>query len=144
MPLLNSDQCFCKHLAHSLVWFKKLQPYSALKFLVLRCYSALDNKMCPHGQVNFFSFLFLLRLEVPQAILLIMSTPLWILRYRAQKYHAMPSPGFGPTTLWLRVRRPNHSAMTLQINFLDCHSQLRSLRLPVEWANWFHLSGVYV
>jgi hypothetical protein len=26
----------------------------------------------------------------------------------------VPSPGFEPTTLWLRVRRPNHSAMTLQ------------------------------
>jgi hypothetical protein len=36
---------------------------------------------------------------------------LWILRYPAHRYHAVPSPGgFEPTTLWLRVRRPNHSA----------------------------------
>jgi hypothetical protein len=34
---------------------------------------------------------------------------LWILRYPAHRYHAVPSPGFEPTTLWLRVRRPNHS-----------------------------------
>jgi hypothetical protein len=29
---------------------------------------------------------------------------LWILRYPAHRYHAVPSPGFEPTTLWLRVR----------------------------------------
>jgi hypothetical protein len=29
---------------------------------------------------------------------------------RAHRYRAVPSPGFKPTTLWLRVRRPNHSA----------------------------------
>jgi hypothetical protein len=38
---------------------------------------------------------------------------LWILRYPAQRYHAVPSPGFEPTILWLRVRRPNHWATTL-------------------------------
>jgi hypothetical protein len=38
---------------------------------------------------------------------------LWILRYPAQRCLAVPSPGFEPTTLWLRVRRPNYSAMTL-------------------------------
>jgi hypothetical protein len=39
---------------------------------------------------------------------------LWILRYPAHRYHAVPTPGFEPTTLWLRVpRRPNHSATTL-------------------------------
>jgi hypothetical protein len=38
---------------------------------------------------------------------------LWILRYPAHRYHAVLSPGFEPTTLWLRVRRPNHSATTL-------------------------------
>jgi hypothetical protein len=43
---------------------------------------------------------------------------LWILRYPAQRYHAVPSPGFEPTTLWLRVRRPNHSATTLHIVIL--------------------------
>jgi hypothetical protein len=31
---------------------------------------------------------------------------LWILRYPAHRYHAMPLPGFEPTTLWLRVRDP--------------------------------------
>jgi hypothetical protein len=39
---------------------------------------------------------------------------LWILWYPAHRYHAVPLPGFEPTTLsWLRVRRPNHSATTL-------------------------------
>jgi hypothetical protein len=38
---------------------------------------------------------------------------LWILRYPAHRYRAVPSPGFEPTTLWLRVRRPHHSATTL-------------------------------
>jgi hypothetical protein len=37
----------------------------------------------------------------------------WILRYPAHRYHAVPWPGFEPTTRWLRVRRPNHSATTL-------------------------------
>jgi hypothetical protein len=31
------------------------------------------------------------------------------LRHPAHRYHAVPSPGFKPTTLWLRVQRPNHS-----------------------------------
>jgi hypothetical protein len=35
---------------------------------------------------------------------------LWIQRYPAHRYHAVPWPGFKPMTLWLRVRRPNHSA----------------------------------
>jgi hypothetical protein len=35
---------------------------------------------------------------------------LWILRYPAHRYRAVPSAGFEPTTLWLRVRRPNNSA----------------------------------
>jgi hypothetical protein len=43
---------------------------------------------------------------------------LWILRYPAHRYHAVPSPGLEPTTLWLlRVRRPNHSATTLHSFF---------------------------
>jgi hypothetical protein len=29
----------------------------------------------------------------------------WILRYPADTYHNMPSPGFKPMTLWLRVQR---------------------------------------
>jgi hypothetical protein len=62
---------------------------------------------------------------VPQAILLILANSaysgypeLWILRYPAHRYHAVPSPGFEPTTLWLRVRRHNHSATTLHIGIL--------------------------
>jgi hypothetical protein len=35
--------------------------------------------------------------------------------YYGYRYHAVPSTGFGPTTLWLRVRRPNHSATTLHM-----------------------------
>jgi hypothetical protein len=42
-------------------------------------------------------------------------TELWILRYPAHRYHAVPSPGFKPTTVWLRVRYPNHLAMMLHI-----------------------------
>jgi hypothetical protein len=41
---------------------------------------------------------------------------LWILWYPAHRYHAGPSPGFQPTTLWLRVRRPNHSVTTIHVN----------------------------
>jgi hypothetical protein len=38
---------------------------------------------------------------------------LWILRYPVHRYHTVPSPGFEPTTtLWLRVRHPNHLATT--------------------------------
>jgi hypothetical protein len=36
-----------------------------------------------------------------------------MLRYPAHRYHTVPSPVFKPTTLWLRVRHPNHSATTL-------------------------------
>jgi hypothetical protein len=39
----------------------------------------------------------------------------WILRYPAHRYRAVPSPGFEPMTLWLRVRHANHSATTLHI-----------------------------
>jgi hypothetical protein len=38
---------------------------------------------------------------------------MWILRYPAHRYRTVPLPGFEPTTLWLRVRRPNHSATTI-------------------------------
>jgi hypothetical protein len=38
-----------------------------------------------------------------------------ILRYPAHRYHAVSLPGFEPTTLWLRVRHPNHLATTLHI-----------------------------
>jgi hypothetical protein len=41
---------------------------------------------------------------------------LWILRYPAHRYHAGIRT---PTTLWLRVRRPNHSATTLHVSHLD-------------------------
>jgi hypothetical protein len=51
---------------------------------------------------------------------------LWILRYPAHRYRAVPSPGFETTTLWLKVRRPNHSATTLQH---AVHSRLPHLLL---------------
>jgi hypothetical protein len=59
--------------------------------------------------------LFLLRLGVRAASNFVYSgyPELWILRYPAHRYCVVPSPGFEPTTLWLRVRRPNHLAMTL-------------------------------
>jgi hypothetical protein len=42
---------------------------------------------------------------------------LWILKYPAHRYNAVPSPGFEPTTtLCLRVRHPNDSATMLQIS----------------------------
>jgi hypothetical protein len=66
---------------------------------------------------------FLLRLGVPQAIMLIHDYPeLWILRYPAYRYYAVPSLGFEPTTLWLRVRHPNHLATTLQKSFVYCRT----------------------
>jgi hypothetical protein len=64
---------------------------------------------------------------------------LWILRYPAQRYHAVPSPGFKPRTLWLRVRHTttNHSATTIHLNkiiFLDkqrkCSIVLHCIFLP--------------
>jgi hypothetical protein len=62
-------------------------------------------------------FVFLLRLGVCAASNSAYSgyPELWILRYPAHRYRAVPSPEFEPTTLWLRVRRPNHSATTLHM-----------------------------
>jgi hypothetical protein len=55
-----------------------------------------------------FCFVFLLRMgcycRYPE---------LWILWYPAHRYHAVPEPGFKPTTLWLSVRHPSHSATKL-------------------------------
>jgi hypothetical protein len=56
---------------------------------------------------------------------------LWILRYPAHRYHAVPSPGFKPTTLWLRVRRPNHSATTLHILFI-CGDGVKILKMALK------------
>jgi hypothetical protein len=53
---------------------------------------------------------------------------MWILRYPAHRYHAVPSPGCEPTTIWLRVRHPNHSATSLH-TLLCTELQLR--RVPV-------------
>jgi hypothetical protein len=52
-------------------------------------------------------FFFLLRLGVRAANNSAYSgySELWILRYPAHRYRAVPSPGFEPTILWLRVRR---------------------------------------
>jgi hypothetical protein len=65
----------------------------------------------PQVVLCLFSFVFLLRLWVRAASNSAYSgyPELWILRYPAHRYHAVPSPGFEPTTLWLRVWRPNHS-----------------------------------
>jgi hypothetical protein len=54
---------------------------------------------------------------VLQAILLILATPScgFKVYIPTHRYHAMPLPGFEPTTLWLRVRRPNHLATMLPI-----------------------------
>jgi hypothetical protein len=41
------------------------------------------------------------------------------LRYPAHRYHAVPSPGFEPMTLWLKVRHPNHAATTHQLEFVS-------------------------
>jgi hypothetical protein len=69
---------------------------------------------------------------VPQAI-----PELWILRYPAHRYHAVPSPGFEPTTLWLRVRRPNHSATTLHYLFFHLGTaQLRRLVFDTLEKPW--------
>jgi hypothetical protein len=67
--------------------------------------------------MTFLFYFFLLRLGVRTASNSAYSgyPKLWILRYPAHIYHAVPSPGFEPTTLWLRVRRPNDSATTLHI-----------------------------
>jgi hypothetical protein len=58
-----------------------------------------------------FFFLFLLRLGLNSAY---SGYPeLWILRYPADRCSAVPLPGFEFMTLWLRVRRPSHSATML-------------------------------
>jgi hypothetical protein len=60
---------------------------------------------------------------------------LWILRYPAHRYHAVPSLRFEPTTLWLRVRHPSHSATTLQAKFVGVAWWVKVLDL------WSELSG---
>jgi hypothetical protein len=69
---------------------------------------------------------------------------LWILRYTAHRYHAVPSPGFEPTTLWLRVRHPNHSATTLQVaSILAPHKQSwwdnQNLQFDIISSNKFEI-----
>jgi hypothetical protein len=62
-----------------------------------------------------FVVFFLLRLGVRAASNSAYSgyPELWISRYPAHRYRTVPSPGFEPTTLWLRVWRPNYSATML-------------------------------
>jgi hypothetical protein len=49
--------------------------------------------------------------RVPQVnVIVLITAAMWILRYPAHRYRAMPSLGFDPKTLWLRVRHP----MTIQ------------------------------
>jgi hypothetical protein len=73
-----------------------------------------NTRVLAMNEIFFFKF-FLLRLGVRATSNYTYSgyPELWILSYPAHRYRAMPSPGFEPTTLWLRVRRPNHSATTL-------------------------------
>jgi hypothetical protein len=75
-----------------------------------------SRKQCLSSPFLFFYF-FLLRLGVRAASNSAYSgyPKLWILRYPAHRYRAVSSSGFEPTTLWLRVRCPNHSATMLHI-----------------------------
>jgi hypothetical protein len=57
---------------------------------------------------------------------------LWILRYPAHRYHTVPVPEFEPTTLWLRVRHPNHLATTLLISISNINAQ--GFRIWKPWA----------
>jgi hypothetical protein len=43
---------------------------------------------------------------------------LWSLRYPAHIYHAVPSLGFEPTTLWLMARHPNHSQVEMNKTYI--------------------------
>jgi hypothetical protein len=47
----------------------------------------------------------------------------------AHRYHAVPSPGFEPTTLWLRVRRPNHSPQSAICNLGNFYQDVQSMYL---------------
>jgi hypothetical protein len=72
---------------------------------------------------DLLTYVFLLRLGVRAASNSAYSgyPELWILRYPAHSYRAVPLSGFEPMTLWLRVRCPNHLATTLHIDLLnDC------------------------
>jgi hypothetical protein len=87
-----------------------------------RCTS--KTKMCSSSvcnssrQLHFFFFFFLLTLRGAASNFCLLWLPRAVdLRYPAHRYHAVPSPGFEPTTLWLRVRHPNHSATTLLVSF---------------------------
>jgi hypothetical protein len=57
--------------------------------------------------ISFFFFFFFFFTEVRGTCIFAASNSaysgypeLWILRYPAHRYHAVPSPGFEPTTLW--------------------------------------------
>jgi hypothetical protein len=69
---------------------------------------------------------------------------LWIFRHPARRYRVVPSPGFEPMTLslWLRVRRPNHSATTLH-NFLmsSAVTRLNLLKFAQWWLGVFSPAG---
>jgi hypothetical protein len=90
-------------------------------------------------QLDIPLLLFLLRLGVRAASNYAHSgyLELWILRYPAHGYHALPSPGFEPTTLWLRVRRSNHSATTLHITGV-CDRQGKAQMLRAQHAHTQH------
>jgi hypothetical protein len=67
--------------------------------------------------IFFFFFFFFIEFRDAESISAYYGYPkLWILRYPAHRYHAVPSPGFEPTTLWLRV-----TFGSLQVFFLLKH-----------------------
>jgi hypothetical protein len=84
-----------------------------------------NSKIRTHNHAlhhNLFFFLLGLRVRAASNSAYSGYPELWILRYPAHRYHAVPSPGFEPTTLWLRVRLPNHSATTLHdYTTIDCY-----------------------
>jgi hypothetical protein len=51
------------------------------------------------------------------------------IRNPAHRYHAVPSPGFESTTLWLRIRHPNHSVTTFS------YILLRHYRVLYNWRS---------
>jgi hypothetical protein len=129
----TSIQIHISHIFHLGIGLAQSLPVSGIgtgKYLVIeglwvqfilsteQIWVRSDSSLGHQGfEVTHFYDLLLLRLGVHAASNSAYSgyPELWILRFPAHRYHAVPLPGFEPTTLWLRVRRPNHSATTLQV-----------------------------
>jgi hypothetical protein len=102
--------------------FKQGKEMNALVLHWYSCYGCVDRALpnphlvcTPPNRLIAHGLFFLLRLGVRAASNSAYSgyPELWILRYPAHRYRAVNPPGFEPTTLWSRVRRPNHSATAL-------------------------------